>query len=144
MTQLEVKNNKTYLGGLLFDDLTAKYRTPLYLYDAGMNHLLRPKLYNAHHELTNISYPQGIERIYSVLGDICESDTMSPDRKLNEVNEGDLIAFHNVGAYGMSMASNYNSRFRPAEAMLYKVQDYLIGKREVMEDITRNMTAIDL
>jgi diaminopimelate decarboxylase len=89
-----------------------------------MNHLLRPKLYNAHHELTNISYSQGIERIYSVLGD--------------------LIAFHNVGAYGMSMASNYNSRFRPAEAMLYKVQDYLIGKREVMEDITRNMTAIDL
>ena len=124
MTQLEVKNNKTYLGGLLFDDLTAKYRTPLYLYDPGMNHLLRPKLYNAHHELTNISYPQGIERIYSVLGD--------------------LIAFHNVGAYGMSMASNYNSRFRPAEAMLYKVQDYLIGKREVMKDITRNMTAIDL
>jgi diaminopimelate decarboxylase len=112
--------------------------------DTGMNHLLRPKLYNAHHEITNISYPQGIERIYSVVGYICESDTMGPDRKLNEVNEGDLIAFHNAGAYGISMASNYNSRFRPAEIMLYEGKDYLIRKRETMEDITRNMIAVDV
>ena len=112
--------------------------------DTGMNHLLRPKLYNAHHEITNISYPQGIERIYSVVGYICESDTLGPDRKLNEVNEGDLIAFHNAGAYGMSMASNYNSRFRPAEVMIYKGKDYLIRKREVMEDITRNMIAVEV
>jgi diaminopimelate decarboxylase len=112
--------------------------------DTGMNHLLRPKLYNAHHEITNISYPQGIERIYSVVGYICESDTMGLDRKLNEVNEGDLIAFHNAGAYGMSMASNYNSRFRPAEVMLYKGKNYLIRKRETMNDITRNMVAVEL
>lgn len=112
--------------------------------DTGMNHLLRPKLYNAHHEVSNVSYPQGIERIYSVVGYICESDTLAADRKLNEVNEGDLIAFHNAGAYGMSMASNYNSRFRPAEVLLYKGKDYLIRKREDMEDITRNMISVDL
>lgn len=112
--------------------------------DTGMNHLLRPKLYNAHHEVSNVSYPQGIERIYSVVGYICESDTLAADRKLNEVNEGDLIAFHNAGAYGMSMASNYNSRFRPAEVLLYKGKDYLVRKREDMEDITRNMIAVDL
>jgi diaminopimelate decarboxylase len=111
--------------------------------DTGMNHLLRPKLYNAYHEITNISYPQGIERIYSVVGYICESDTMGPDRKLNEVNEGDLIAFHNAGAYGMSMASNYNSRFRPAEVLIHDGKAKLIRKRESMEDITRNMIALD-
>lgn len=111
--------------------------------DTGMNHLMRPKLYNAHHEVTNVSYPQGIERIYSVVGYICESDTMAPDRKLNEVNEGDLIAFHNAGAYGISMASNYNSRYRPAEVLIYNGKDHLIRKRETMEDITRNMIAID-
>jgi diaminopimelate decarboxylase len=69
---------------------------------------------------------------------------MGLDRKLNEVNEGDLIAFHNAGAYGMSMASNYNSRFRPAEVMLYKGKNYLIRKRETMNDITRNMVAVEL
>lgn len=112
--------------------------------DTGMNHLLRPKMYNAHHEVTNISYPQGIERIYSVVGYICESDTMAPDRKMNEVNEGDLIAFHNAGAYGISMASNYNSRYRPAEVFIHQGKDYLIRKRETMDDITRNMIAIDI
>ncbi len=112
--------------------------------DTGMNHLMRPKLYNAHHEVTNISYPQGIERIYSVVGYICESDTMAPDRKLNEVNEGDLIAFHNAGAYGISMASNYNSRYRPAEVLIHGGKDHLIRKRETMEDITRNMIALDI
>ena len=109
-----------------------------------MNHLLRPKLYNAHHEISNVTYPQGIERIYSVVGYICESDTMAPDRKIAEVNEGDIIAFHNAGAYGMSMASNYNSRFRPAEVLIYNGQDHLIRKREDMEDITRNMIEIEM
>ncbi|MCB9226003.1 MAG: diaminopimelate decarboxylase [Chitinophagales bacterium] len=112
--------------------------------DTGMNHLLRPKLYNAHHEISNVTYPQGIERIYSVVGYICESDTMAPDRKIAEVNEGDIIAFHNAGAYGMSMASNYNSRFRPAEVLIYNGQDHLIRKREDMEDITRNMIEIEM
>lgn len=112
--------------------------------DTGMNHLLRPKLYNAHHEVSNVSYPQGIERIYSVVGYICESDTLAPDRKINEVNEGDLIAFHNAGAYGMSMASNYNSRFRPAEVFVYKGKDYLIRARETMEDIKRNMVEVTI
>lgn len=111
--------------------------------DTGMNHLMRPKLYNAHHEVTNISYPQGTERFYSVVGYICESDTMAPDRKINEVNEGDLIAFHNAGAYGISMASNYNSRFRPAEVLIYKGKDHLIRKRETMEDVTKNMVEIE-
>ncbi|MCS6820029.1 MAG: diaminopimelate decarboxylase, partial [Chitinophagales bacterium] len=82
--------------------------------DSGLNHLIRPMFYNAYHHITNISNPTGKERIYTVVGYICETDTFGWDRKINEVREGDILAFSNAGAYGFTMASNYNSRFRPA------------------------------
>lgn len=103
--------------------------------DSGMNHLIRPMLYDAYHKITNISNPSGIERIYAVVGYICETDTFGWDRKLNEVREGDILAFHNAGAYGFSMSSNYNSRFRPAEVFIYNGKHHLIRRRETLEDL---------
>ena len=69
------------------------------------------------------------------MGYICETDTFAVDRKLSEIHEGDILAFHNAGAYCFSMASNYNSRFRPAEVLIYQGKDYLIRRRETLEDI---------
>ena len=66
------------------------------------------------------------------------------DRKLDEVKEGDILAIKNAGAYGFSMSSNYNSRFRPAEVLIYKGKPHLIRKRETLEDITRNQVDIEL
>lgn len=110
--------------------------------DSGMNHLIRPMFYNSYHHITNVSNPDGIQRLYTVVGYICETDTFGWDRKLTEVREGDILAFHNAGAYGFTMSSNYNSRFRPAEVMIYKGKDYLARKRETLEDIFRNQVEI--
>jgi diaminopimelate decarboxylase len=111
--------------------------------DSGLNHLIRPMLYDAYHHITNVSNPQGVERIYAVVGYICETDTFGWDRKLNEVREGDVLAFHNAGAYGFSMASNYNSRFRPAEVLILDGKAHLIRKRETIEDILNNQIELD-
>lgn len=112
--------------------------------DSGQNHLLRPKLYDAYHQITNISNPKGTKRIYSVVGYICESDTLGYDRQLNEVREGDILAIHNAGAYAMSMASNYNSRFRPAEVLIYKGKPHLIRHRESFEDLMKNQILLEM
>lgn len=112
--------------------------------DSGMNHLVRPMMYNAYHHMTNVSNPNGTQRLYTVVGYICETDTFGWDRKLAEVKEGDIIAFHNAGAYGFTMANNYNSRFRPAEVMVHKGKHYLVRKRETMEDLMRNQVEVEL
>ncbi|WP_370001271.1 diaminopimelate decarboxylase [Winogradskyella sp.] len=106
--------------------------------DSGFNHLIRPMLYGSQHEIINISNPKGRERFYSVVGYICETDTFANNRRINEINEGDILCFKNAGAYCFTMASNYNSRYRPAEVMLYKGKPHLIRKRETFEDILRN------
>jgi len=111
--------------------------------DSGQNHLIRPMMYNAYHHITNISNPNGTQRVYSVVGYICETDTLGYDRLLNEVREGDIIAIHNAGAYGISMSSNYNSRYRPAEVLIYNGKAQLIRKREEFEDLVRNQVMID-
>ena len=111
--------------------------------DSGMNHLMRPMLYNAYHHITNVSNPGGTPRIYTVVGYICETDTFGWDRKLSEVREGDVLAFNNAGAYGFTMASNYNSRFRPAEVLVHQGKHYLIRKRENLEDILRNQVEVE-
>lgn len=88
--------------------------------DTGFNHLLRPALYDAYHHVTNISKP-GAEavRLYDVAGNICESgDILAFDRELPETEIGDLLALHDAGAYGMTMASNYNRRALPAEVLI--------------------------
>lgn len=110
--------------------------------DSGLNHLIRPMLYNSYHHITNVSNPSGVHRIYTVVGYICETDTFAWDRKMSEVKEGDILGFHNAGAYGFTMASNYNSRFRPAEVLVHEGKDYLIRERETMEDLLRNQVEV--
>lgn len=111
--------------------------------DSGLNHLIRPMMYDAYHEITNISHPEGVERVYTVVGYICETDTFGSDRLLNEVREGDVLAIHNAGAYGFSMSSNYNSRPRPAEVLILDKTPHLVRRRETLEDILQSQIAIE-
>jgi diaminopimelate decarboxylase len=111
--------------------------------DSGFNHLIRPMFYGSHHEIINISNPKGRERFYTVVGYICETDTFANNRRINEINEGDILCFKNAGAYCFSMASNYNSRFRPAEVLWYKDKAHLIRKRETFKDILNNQIEVD-
>lgn len=110
--------------------------------DSGQNHLLRPVLYKAYHYIENISNPNGEQKLYSVVGNICESDTLGYDRMIAEVTEGDVLAISNAGAYGFSMSNQYNARFRPAEVLIYNGEPHLIRRREELEDLTRNEVEI--
>ena len=112
--------------------------------DSGLNHLIRPMFYDAHHEITNLSNPGGRERIYTVVGYICETDTFGVNRRLHEVREGDVLCFQNAGAYCFMMASNYNSRYRPAEVLVHEGQAYLIRERETFEDLLRGQIVHEL
>lgn len=112
--------------------------------DTGFNHLIRPMFYSSYHHITNISNVEGKQRFYSVVGYICETDTFASNRKIAEINEGDILCFHNAGAYCFSMASNYNSRFKPAEVLVYNEQIHLIRKRETYKDLLHNQILVDL
>ena len=113
-------------------------RTLFAAVNSGLNHLIRPMMYDAYHHITNVSNTTGNEKIYTVTGNICETDTFGSDRKINEISEGDLLAFHNAGAYGFEMSSNYNARFKPAEVMIRDGKATLISKRDTMDDLLRN------
>ena len=112
--------------------------------NSGFNHLIRPMLYGSQHHIENISNPKGRERFYSVVGYICETDTFTNNRRINEISEGDLLCFHNAGAYCFSMASNYNSRFRPAEIFWHQGEAKLIRKAEQFDDLLHNQVVLDL
>lgn len=112
--------------------------------DSGFNHLIRPMLYGSQHEISNISNPSGKDRFYSVVGYICETDTFANNRRIAEISEGDILAFSNAGAYCFSMASNYNSRYRPAEVLWYNEKAHLIRKRETFDDIIKNQVPLEL
>jgi len=111
--------------------------------DSGFNHLIRPMLYGSHHEIINISNPEGKERFYNVVGYICETDTFGSNRKIAEISEGDILAFKNAGAYCFSMTSNYNSRFRPAEILWYNDNAHIIRKRETLKDLIHNQVLLN-
>ncbi|APU08823.1 diaminopimelate decarboxylase [Cellulophaga lytica] len=106
--------------------------------DSGFNHLIRPMLYGSSHEILNISNPEGRERYYSVVGYICETDTFASNRRINEISEGDILCFRNAGAYCFTMASNYNSRFRPPEVLWHNGEAILIRERETFDDLIKN------
>lgn len=106
--------------------------------DSGQNHLIRPMFYNAYHKLINLSNPHGRPQNYTVVGYICETDNFAKDRPLPEIRVGDVLCFFNAGAYGFTMSSNYNSRPRPAEVLLWQGKDYLIRQRETLADLLRN------
>jgi diaminopimelate decarboxylase len=103
--------------------------------NSGFNHLIRPMFYDSYHQIDNVSNPEGAQRIYTVVGNICETDTFAWDRKINEVREGDILCFKNAGAYGFEMSSNFNSRFKPAEAWLNNGTLQLIRERDTFEDL---------
>lgn len=105
--------------------------------NSGFNHLIRPMFYDAYHSIINLSNSEGAERIYTVVGNICETDTFAWDRVLNEVREGDVLCFRNAGAYGFEMSSNFNSRFKPAEVMVKDGKARLIRSRDTFEDLLR-------
>ncbi|WP_158973714.1 diaminopimelate decarboxylase [Cellulophaga sp. L1A9] len=110
--------------------------------DSGFNHLIRPMLYGSYHQIENISNPEGRERYYSVVGYICETDTFASNRRINEISEGDILSFKNAGAYCFTMASNYNSRFRPAEVLWHNGEAVLIRERETLDDIIKNQVDV--
>jgi diaminopimelate decarboxylase len=110
--------------------------------NSGFNHLIRPMFYDSYHHISNISNPDGAERIYTVVGNICETDTFAWDRVLNEVREGDVILFKNAGAYGFEMSSNFNSRLKPAEVMIKDGKAFLIRERDEFEDLMRNQLEV--
>jgi len=127
-------------AGYLVAKTTVVKETPTLTFagvDTGLNHLIRPMMYNAYHEIVNVSNPDGPRKTYTVVGNICETDTLGSDRELSEVREGDLLVLKNAGAYGYSMASNYNSRLRPAEVLVIDGTAKLIRERDKLEDILR-------
>lgn len=106
--------------------------------NTGLNHLIRPMFYHAYHHILNVSSPAGDPHTYQVVGYICETDTLGSNREIPEIRVGDVLCLLNAGAYGFMMASNYNSRVRPAEVMLYQGKDYLIRERETLDDLMRH------
>jgi diaminopimelate decarboxylase len=112
--------------------------------DTGLNHLLRPMMYDAYHEIVNVTPKNTETEKYDVVGYICETDTMGSDRDLPVVEMGDILAMKNAGAYCFSMASNYNSRRKPAEVLIYNEKAHLIRERETMEDILRHQIEINI
>ncbi|MEM2007497.1 MAG: diaminopimelate decarboxylase [Sulfolobales archaeon] len=105
--------------------------------DSGMNHIIRPALYGAHHEVVAVSkadWPKVLRA--DVVGNICESgDVLAVEVELPELREGDVLAFMNAGAYGYSMSSNYNMRPRPPEVVVYGSDAKLTRRRETFEDM---------
>ncbi len=112
--------------------------------NSGQNHLIRPMFYDAYHRIENISNPTGTQRIYTVVGYICETDTFGWDRKMTEVREGDILAMYNAGAYGFTMSNNYNARPRPPEVLIWKGKTHLIRRRETMEDMLKTEEIVEL
>ena len=106
--------------------------------NSGFNHLIRPMFYNSFHRIENISNEKGPEKIYTVVGNICETDTFAWDRKIHEIKENDLLVFYNAGAYGFEMSSNFNSRLKPAEVLVKDGKALLIRRRDSFEDLLKN------
>ncbi len=113
--------------------------------DSGLNHLIRPMMYSkAYHLITNASNIKGNYHKYNVCGYICETDTFGYDRDIVEVRKGDHLVIHNAGAYGMTMASNYNCKLRPAEVAVTQGTATLVRRRETLADTIATQIVVDL
>lgn len=134
-------------AGLLLAKTNVVKTTPATVFagvNSGLNHLIRPMMYDAYHDIVNISNPNSTKRVYTIVGNICETDTFGWDRKLDEIKQGDILAIKNAGAYGYSMSSNYNSRFRPPEVLIVNGKSHLIRKRETLQDLIQNQIEVDV
>jgi len=132
-------------AGYFFAQVNVVKRTPYVLFagiDTGFNHLIRPMFYDSYHHITNCSNPDGGLLTYDIVGNICETDTFAKNRELPEIKEGDILCFHNAGAYGYTMASNYNARPRPAEALYLNGGLHLIRKRETLAEILKTQVEL--
>jgi diaminopimelate decarboxylase len=110
--------------------------------DSGLNHLIRPMMYNSYHHIQNVSNPEGDLKTYNIVGYICETDNFAEDRELPEVRQGDVLVLRNAGAYGFSMSSNYNARFRPAEVLIDGGEARLVRRRETLDDLIATQTGL--
>lgn len=110
--------------------------------DSGLNQLIRPMFYEAYHQIDNLSNPNAPKKNYTVVGNICETDTFAEDRPIAEIREADVLCIRNAGAYGFEMASPYNARFRPAEVLLKEGKMHLIRRRETLEDLLQAQTPL--
>ena len=131
-------------AGILVSKVLYLKKTPLknfVIMDAGMNDLIRPSLYGAYHEilpLRKTRQVRGARNKVDVVGPLCESgDFFAKDRILPEVKEGDYLSIMSAGAYGFSMASNYNCRLKPAEVMVKGDKFYIVRKRDSYLDLVR-------
>lgn len=134
-------------SGYLLVEANVVKKTPQITFvgvNSGLNHLIRPMMYDAYHGIYNVSNPSGKPATYHVVGYICETDTIAAGRAIEEVRRGDILAIKNAGAYGISMASNYNSRLRPAEVLVWEGKAQLIRKREEFQDLIRNQVILDI
>ena len=126
-------------SGILLTKITAIKQNPKYKFigvDTGFNHLIRPILYNSYHEIQSVGDKRKKRENVSICGNICESgDIFVKNIELPELKEGDLLAIKNVGAYGYSMASQYNSRVRPPEVLVDGNKVTLIRERETFKDL---------
>lgn len=110
--------------------------------NSGFNHLIRPMFYDSYHRIENLSNETGPKKAYTVVGNICETDTFATDRNISEIREGDYLVFYNAGAYGFEMSSNFNSRLKPAEVMVKDGKAMLIRRRDEFEDLLRNQVQV--
>ncbi len=110
--------------------------------NSGLNHLIRPMFYDAYHHIENISHPQAPVQHYAVVGNICETDTFAWDRPIASIEEGDFLVFYNAGAYGYEMASNYNSRYKPAQILFENGAHKIISRRDQFEDLLKLQTPL--
>ena len=128
-------------AGILLTRVLYRKKTPARTFvvvDAGMNDLLRPALYDAEHEVQPVRRPSGRAAVLDVVGPVCESsDVLARQRRMVLPARGDLWAVMTAGAYGMSMASNYNSRPRPAEVLVDGARFRVIRRRETEADLVR-------
>lgn len=128
-------------AGLLVTQVLFRKRTPtkhFIIVDAGMNDLLRPALYEAHHDIRPVKPRRGKLVTVDIVGPVCESsDVLGSGRKLGPIEQGDLLAIMTAGAYGMSMASSYNSRPRPAEVLVDRDRFRVVRTRETLTDLMR-------
>ncbi|MCA2977887.1 MAG: diaminopimelate decarboxylase [Myxococcaceae bacterium] len=132
-------------AGVLLTRVLYRKQTPakhFVIVDAGMNDLLRPALYEAHHDIRAVAPRKGRARTVEVVGPVCESsDVLGHARRLPPVAQGDLLAIMTAGAYGMSMSSSYNSRPRPAEVLVDEDRARVVRTRETFTDLMRGETA---
>ncbi|HEY0881504.1 MAG TPA: diaminopimelate decarboxylase [Archangium sp.] len=131
-------------AGVLLTRVLYRKKTPakrFLIVDAGMNDLLRPALYEAHHDIVAVKPRRGRKTTMEVVGPVCESsDVLGHGRSLPPLEPGDLLAIKTAGAYGMSMASTYNSRPRPAEVLVDGAKFRVVRKREALEELWRGET----